>query len=272
MRGFLAAVSGLVAVAALAVALPAAWVAVSVADEDGFVSLSRDVVTDRAVQDAASNLLTTRLEREAGLPAQLAETGRRLLERATDRVFDDPQLSGAWAETLRRTHAALLDDPAAASGQVPVPLDLAPLARLAAERTDGLVDAPDRLVVELPGGPDARALRLVDESPGLALAAGLVAAVGALVALLVARRRGVALVWLGVGAVAAAGLDAGLARLARERTVDASTGDGLQTALVRALADVGVTSFDGWLVWTALSGGVLAVLGVVVALVGRRTA
>ncbi|WP_286689891.1 hypothetical protein [Aeromicrobium sp. REDSEA-S38_B2] len=256
MRGFLAAVSGLVAVVALAVALPAAWVAASVADEDGFVSLSRDVVTDGAVQDAASDLLTTRLEREAGLPAQLAETGRRLLERATDRVFDDPQLSGAWAQTLRRTHAALLDDPAAASGQVPVPLDLAPLARLAAERTDGLVDAPDRLVVELPGGPDARALRLVDESPGLALAAGLVAAVGALVAL----------------PVAAAGLDAGLARLARERTVDASTGDGLQTALVRALADVGVTSFDGWLVWTALSGAVLAVLGVVVALVGRRSA
>ena len=76
MRGFLAAVSGLVAVVALAVALPAAWVAASVADEDGFVSLSRDVVTDGAVQDAASDLLTTRLEREAGLPAQLAETDR----------------------------------------------------------------------------------------------------------------------------------------------------------------------------------------------------
>lgn len=272
MRGFLAAVAGLVAVVALAVALPAAWVAASVADEDGFVALSRDVVTDAAVQDAASSLLTTRLEREAGLPPQLAETGRRLLERATERVFDDPQLSGAWAETLRRTHAALLDDPAPGSGRVPVPLDLAPLARLAAERTDGLVDAPDRLVVELPDGPDAQALRMVDRTPGVALVAAVVAAVGALVALLVARRRGVALLWLGVGAVAAAGVDAGLARLARERTVDASTADGLQTALLRALADVGVTSFDGWLVWTALGGAVLVVLGVVVALVGRRTA
>lgn len=272
MRGFLAAVAGLVAVVALAVALPAAWVAASVADEDGFVALSRDVITDRAVQDTASTLLTTRLEERAGLPPQLAETGRTLLQRATARVFDDPELGAAWQETLRRTHRALLDDPAAGSGRVAVPLDLAPLARLAAARTDGLVDAPDRLVVELPDGPTAESLRLVDRTPRTALVAGATALGAALVALLVARRRGRALVWLGVGAAAAAGLDAGLARLARGRAVDASTADGLQTAVLRALADVGVRSFDGWLVWTALGGAVLAVLGAVVALLGRRAA
>ncbi|MGQ2913009.1 MAG: hypothetical protein ACT6QJ_14630, partial [Aeromicrobium sp.] len=68
----------------------------------------------------------------------------------------------------------------------------------------------------------------------------------------------------------AAGADAALARLVRDRAVSDAGASGLQADLLRALADVGVTSFDGWLVWTALGGAVAVVLGVVGALVGRR--
>jgi hypothetical protein len=272
MRGLLAFLAGVVAVVALAVALPAAWVAASVADEDGFVALARDVTTTRAVQDSAADLLTQRLADRAGLPPQLAATGRDVLERAADRVLADRGVAAAWQETLRLTHRALLDDPASRSGRVDVPLDLAPLARLVAERSDGLVTAPETLVVELDGGPSAETLRVVDDSPRTALVAGAVAAVAALVALSAARRRGAALVLLGLGAVAVAGADAVLARLARDRAVEGSAGSGLEADLLRALADVAVTSFDGWLVWSALAGGVVVVLGVVVGLVTRRTA
>lgn len=272
MRGFLAVVAGLVAVVALAVALPASWLAASVADEDGFVDLARDVTTAPAVQDSAADLLTQRLEERAGLPQQLAAPGRRLLERVTDRVLDDRQVAGAWEETLRLTHRGLLDDPPAGSGPVDVPLDLAPLARLVAERSDGLVTAPDSLVVDLSGGPTAESLRVVDESPRTALTAAAVAAVAAAVALLAARRRSLALLWLGLGAVVAAGADAGAARLARDRAVAGSGGSGLETDLLRALADVGVTSLDGWLVWCALAGAVAVVLGAVGLVVGRRAA
>lgn len=270
MRGLLATVAGLVAVVALAVALPAAWTSTYVEDEEGFVSLSRDVTGTAAVRDSAAALVADRLVEQAGLPSQVAESGRRLLEEAADRALADRRVAAAWEETLRRTHAALLEDPAAGSAPSTVPLDLAPLAALVADRSDGLVQAPDQLVVEVAGGPSGTSLRAVDASPRLALGAGAVAAVAAAVALLAARRRSVVLVWLGVGAAVAAGADAALARLVRDRAVSDAGASGLQADLLRALADVGVTSFDGWLVWTALGGAVAVVLGVVGALVGRR--
>ncbi|MGQ3035524.1 MAG: hypothetical protein ACT6QI_15250, partial [Aeromicrobium sp.] len=110
MRGLLATVAGLVAVVALAVALPAAWTSTYVEDEEGFVSLSRDVTGTAAVRDSGAALVADRLVEQAGLPSQVAESGRRLLEEAADRALADRRVAAAWEETLRRTHAALLDD------------------------------------------------------------------------------------------------------------------------------------------------------------------
>jgi hypothetical protein len=270
MRGLLAFLAGVVAVVALAVGLPAAWTAQHVADEDGFVELARDVTGTAAVRSSAAELVADRLEQRAGLPPQLAEAGRRLIEREADRVLADRAVTRAWQETLRRTHAALLADPPPGTGAVPVPLDVAPLAALVAGRTDGLVQAPDQLVVELEPGPSARTLRAVDASPRVATLALATAAVAGVLALLVARRRAVAMLWLGLGTMLAAAVDAGLLRLARDRAVVDTGADVAQGALVRALVDVGVASFDRWLVWAALAGAVAAVLGIVGALVARR--
>jgi hypothetical protein len=260
MRGTLATLAGLVAVVALAVALPATWTSTYLEDEDGFVSLARDVTGTEAVRTSAAALVAERLVEQAGLPPQLAESGREVLEQAAERALADRGVTAAWEETLRRTHAAALADPPAG----------APLAALVADRTEGLVQAPDELVVELPGGPSANTLRAVDASPRVALVASLVAAGAAAVALLAARRRSATLVWLGLGAVVAAGLDAALARLLRHQVVAESGAGGLQSDLVRALADVGLRSFDTWLVWTALAAAVAVVVGVVGVLVGRR--
>lgn len=271
MRGFLAAVAGLVAVLALAVALPAAWVAASVDDEDGFVTLTRDVVTTQEVQDRAADLLTNRLAQSVGLPSEVAASARTLLERSTDRALTDPLVSDAWEETLRLTHRGLLADLSEQSGRVDVPLDLAPLARLVAEQSDGVVTAPERLVVDLPDGPTAQSLRQIDQSPRTALTAAAVSFAAAVVALLAARCRSVALLLLGFGAAAVAAADTGLARVAGNVAVASSQGTGLETDLLRALVDVGVRSFDGWLVWCALAGGVIVVLGIVGLVVGRRS-
>lgn len=267
MRGALSALAGLLAVVALAVALPATWVATSVADEDGFVSLARDVTAAPSVRDSAAELVVDRLTAGAGLPG--GDQVQALLLRAADRALESRRVEAAWEETLRRTHTAVL------SGDAPVdtvPLDVAPLAQLVADRSDGLVAAPDQLVVDLAGGPSPETVRAVDQSPRLALLAAAVALGAALVSLLAARRRGVALAWLGAGTAVAALADAGLARLARDRAVADAGGDPGASSLVRALGDVAVTSFDGWLVWTALAGGVVLVLGAVVAVVGRRGA
>jgi hypothetical protein len=269
MRGLTAFLAGVVAVVALAVGLPAAWTAQHLADQDGFVALARDVTQTEAVRSSAADLVADRLEQRAGLPPQLAEAGRRLLEREADRVLADRAVVRAWQETLRRTHAALLADPPSGSGTVPVPLDVAPLAALVAQRADGLVEAPDRLVVELSQGPSAASLRTVEASPRVATVALAVAALGALVALLAAHRRSVALVWLGLGSLVAAAADAGLVRLVRDRAVS-DAGGAAQGSLVRALVDVGVSSADRWFVWAALAAGVAVVLGAVGALVGRR--
>lgn len=271
MRGTLATLAGLVAVVALAVALPATWTSTYLEDEDGFVSLARDVTGTEAVRASAAALVAERLVEQVGLPPQLAESGREVLEQAAERALADRGVTAAWEETLRRTHAAALADPPAGDADsTTVPLDVAPLAALVADRTEGLVQAPDELVVELAGGPSANTLRAVDASPRVALVASLVAAGAAAVALLAARRRSTTLVWLGLGAVVAAGLDAALARLLRHQVVAESGAGGLQSDLVRALADVGLRSFDTWLVWTALGAAVAVVVGVVGVLVGRR--
>ncbi len=269
MRSLTAFLAGVVAVVALAAGLPAAWTAQHLADEDGFASLARDVTRTEAVRSSAADLVADRLEERAGLPPQLAEAGRRLLEQEADRVLSARGVARAWQETLRRTHAALLADPPPGSGTVPVPLDVAPLAALVAQRSDGLVEAPDRLVVELSPGPSARTLRAVEASPRVATVALAVAVLGALVALLAARRTSVALLWLGLGTLLAAAADAGLVRLVRDRAV-ADAGGAAQGSLVRALLDVGVTSADRWFVWAALAAGVTVVLGVVGVVVGRR--
>lgn len=268
MRGPLAGLAGLLAVLALAVALPATWVSTHLADEDGFVSLARDVTAADAVRDSAADVVADRLVEDAGLPG--GDAVRELVLAAADRALDSRRVSAAWEETLRRTHAAVLSGEASSTGTIP--LDLAPLAALVAARTEGLVAAPEQLVVEVPGGPSALTVRAVERSPAVALLAGAVGLGAAAVALVAARRRGAAIAWLGVGAVLVAVADAGLARLVRDRAVTEAGGDGPQGGLVRALVDVGVASFDAWLVWTALAGGLALVVGAAFALVGRRAA
>lgn len=268
MRGLVAVLAGIVASAALAATLVYGWVAQHVADEDGFVELAQSLTTSTEVRDSLNEVLAQRLVDAVDVPAATAEQVTRLVSQATDRALAEPDVEQAWQESLRRTHAAVLDGDA--DGQIP--LELAPLAELVAQRTDGLVQAPSTLTVDLRGGPSAEAVETVNDSPGLARGAAIVALVAAVVSLLAARRRGRALAGLGVGAVLAAGAVALVARLVQDRAgaeATAQSGLSAQGQLTRALLDVAVTSMDRWLLWTAIAGGVALVPGLVASAVRR---
>lgn len=270
MRGFLAFLALLVAVLATVVALPAAWVAQHVTDESGFVSSARSVTDSDAVRDATTDVVAERLAAGSGLPDGVADSVAGVVGEAADRALAGTDTRRAWEETLRRTHQRVLAPDATPSDTLP--LDLTPLAELVAQRTDGLVQAPSEVVVDLPGGPEQSTVDAVRRAPDVALVAGVTAAVAALVALLAARRRAGVLLALGVGIAVAAAADAGLARVLRDRGVEearAQADVAAQADLARAFLDVGVSSFDVWLVWAALAGGVVAVLGVVGLLVRR---
>lgn len=270
MRSLLSFVALVVAVLAVVVALPAAWVAQHVSDEDGFVSSARAVTDSDAVRDATADVVAERLVSGIGVPDGVADSVASAVSEATDRALAGTDVRRAWEETLRRTHERVLAPGAAASDTLP--LDLTPLAELVAERTDGLVQAPDEVVVDLPDGPDQATVDAVRRAPDVALVAGATAGVAALLALLLARRRAGVVLALGVGLALAAAADAGIARALRDRAVEQtrSQGEGAaQADLTRAFLDVAVDSFDGWLVWTALTAGVVVVLGVVGLLVRR---
>ncbi len=272
MRGVVAALSGLLATALLALALPVGWVAAHVASEDGYVDLTASMAHDADFRDRLVAAVADEVVSGSGVPSQLADPVRSALTRAADRVVATERFDIAWREAQRRSHRALFADPRDLPADLDqssrLVIDVAPVAQAVVDgvAADLPVDVrvPGQLLVTIGGSDQRRLVDRIADTPAQATVLGAAAAVLALLALVAARRHGVALAWLGVGAVLAAGLVRVVGREATSQALERSTAP---TDLARTtqdlLADRLLASLDQWLLVTALAGATAVVTGVV---------
>jgi hypothetical protein len=264
----------LITTVALAVALPTAWAQTHVIDVNGYTALAEKAAGDPTLQAAvASELASTAM-------ALISERGHTVSSAEVHSVATaytaSPSFPPHFADANRLVHDWIFTGAGAQSSNGQWVVDVAPMLndpvfdRLLLGRS---VDVPSTVAVPVTVTPKALQpgeLRpLASWGPWASVAAAVLTGICALLTLAVAGNRGRALAGLGISAllVGAAGW-AGI-ELARRRIDDAlnhTTGD------IRRIADVMVgeaeSSLHHWLDLTLAAGGVLAVLGVLAALLG----
>lgn len=262
MRSLIAALAGLVAALALAVALPLAWVAVTLADEDGFVRATSDLAADQLFRTEMIDVVADGVVERAGVPDVLAADARSLVEAGATQVVEADGFPRVFDQVQRASHRATFADGDS------IVLDLTPVSSAIIDSIDERLPfelpAPDELDVSAGEEGVAPVLTFVDRSTDRALLAGGVSAVAAIVCLLAARRRSTALAGLGV--VAAASVwGAGLAvRDQVPRLSDSGeTLDPIGRRFQELVQAQALESFDQWVLVATGCAAAVAVLGLV---------
>lgn len=253
------------------VALPSAWLALHVVSEDGFVELASPLAGDAEFIGALADALSEESVAGAGLQPEIADAARPVVRDIAQGITQLPGFDQAWQESLSRSHVLTFggvdQQPNDPGGSALFTLDVAPLVALVtAEIGDQLgveVPAPEQTVVDV-GGTDRfsvveRTEAAADLWPALAVASAL----GAVLALALARRRSTTLALLGVGVLlcgAALWVGAGFTPALVDRVASgAAVADVFRDALVsRAAAD-----FQEWCLAALAAGVLLTVAGIV---------
>lgn len=277
MRTLLSAVAALVALLLAAGGLAAAWVDENLVEQSGFVALAAPLADDQAFQSTLADALAGEVTANIGLPEQLSSVVEPLVRDAAGTVSGSSGYEAAWAETLRLSHAftfAQAPDPSETAPAV-LSLDLAPVIDLLTGDLEGTlgidVPLPEDTIIDIGSVQRGGLLSGLSDAVQpwqLYLAA---AGVVALLALVIARRRGTTLALLGLG-LAGIGVVGALAGSWLPGVVAGAPGTG-------ALADVFLGGLTGRAAVSiaasstpVIVGGLLAVvLGVVLQLTfGRR--
>ncbi len=251
----------LVAMVAVAITLPLAWVGATIADEDGYVSFTAPFATDEELQDALVEGVTDQVLEVSGVSVG-QELVRRIVDQAFGRLVEDPDFPQAWRESQRSSHRATFGD----AQEERIVIDLAPFVALVGDdllaQIPGAPEAPGELLVPVTRETQPEAIEAVREAPARAIAGAGVAVLATVGSLLVARRRGTALGWWGLG-VASVGAGYmvftgdGVLALLRSDPAAGELADTMQELLLtRAVA-----SFEDWSLVAVVVGGVAAVLG-----------
>jgi hypothetical protein len=263
----------LLATVALAVALPTAWTQTHVIAVDGYTAMAERAASDPTLQAAVASELTAKAMTLIGKQRHTVSAAD--VHKVALAYTASPSFPPHFAEANRQLHAWLFTRTGAQSD--PWVIDVAPM--LNDPVFDRLligshIQVPATVVVPVtastPKALQPGVLRRVAAwGPWATIGAAVLTGIAALLTLAVARRRGRALAGLGVSAlvVGAAGW-AGI-ELGRRRIND---GLNLTTGDVRRIADVMVGEAEGslhhWLDLTLAAGGVLALLGVLTAVLG----
>ncbi|MCU1567241.1 MAG: hypothetical protein JWQ56_2178 [Pseudarthrobacter sp.] len=279
MRTFVSALATLLAILLAAVAVPAIWLDRNVVQEQGFVELAAPLGTDAGFQQGLAAAAVGTIDTSA-VPGFLEDLVRPALEDAAGSMTGLPGYPAAWEETLRRSHRLSFAAPEAGTGETAsassLTLDVAPLVALGAEeisRTTRLpLDPPDRTLINV-GQPEQKEWteRLRTYAPaGYLLGGGAVVAL--LLALVAARRRWTVLVGAGVGALVLAAVWAVGSQLASAAVQARDSGSEVANMFRDAFVAAAAADFQGWTVATAITGGVLVLVGIVAGFISRNRA
>jgi hypothetical protein len=257
----------------LAVAVPTAWAQTHVIDVDGYTAMAEKAASDPTLQAAVASELTSKamtLISQQGSTVSSSE-----VHDVATAYTASPSFPPHFAEANRQLHGWLFTRAGTQSDQWVV--DVAPMLNdpMFDRLLIGLhVAVPSTVAVPLtvttPKVLRPGKLRLVATwGPWISVVAAVLTGIAVLLTLAVARSRGRALAGLGISALLVGGAGWAAIELARRRINDAlnhTTGD------IRKIADVMVgqaeSSLHQWLDLTLAAGGVLVVLGVLVALLG----
>ncbi len=276
MRTFLSAILALLALVVAAGGLASVWLDENLVDESGFVALAAPLGDDAEFQAALTESLAQEVTANTGLPEQFNSFVEPLIRDAAGAVTGSSAYPAAWTETLRLSHAftfAQAPDPSEPAPAI-LTLDLGPVVGLVADNLGGSlgvdVPVPEDTTIEVGSverGGLLSGVSDVVQGWGLYLAG---AGVLALLAIVIARRRGttLALLGLGVAAIGIVGLLAG--NWVPDAAVNLPGTNPVADVFVRGLAgragvDIAESSIP------VIVGGLMAlVIGVVGRLVLRR--
>ena len=279
MRTFVSAFATLLAIVLAAVAVPAIWLDRNIVQEQGFVELASPLGRNSGFQQGLATAAVGTIDTSA-VPGFLADLVRPALEDAAASMTGLPGYPAAWEETLRRSHRLSFTAPQAEAGETApassLTLDVAPLVRLGAEeisRTTRLpLDPPDQTLIDV-GQPEQKVWteRLTAYTPaGYLLAGG--AAVALLLAVVAARRRRTVLVGAGLGALVLAAVWTVGSQLGAAAVLAADTGNEVANMFRDGFVAAAAADFRGWTLASAITGGVLVLVGVVAGLIPRKRA
>ncbi|MFT4298782.1 MAG: hypothetical protein QM597_03995 [Aeromicrobium sp.] len=262
MRTFGSFVVGLLCLAAFAVALPLLWVGMNIADEDGYVALSRSALDDSdtrnevvaSVVDELESQASTRLT-EMGVPQSMIDQTLTEIGRAAAEGLAREAVVDAWAQAQRQAHQQMFDGQD--QGFV---VELAPLVAAAAEAADVDVEVPSSLPVVADDSATRDAIALVDNTPGQATVALGAAVVLGLASVAIAKRRGNALLVLSIAGLIVVGMEYVLAHLA-VGSFEVSDASGLGDRVASVVLDVAQSSYDRMLLDVGVGTLVVVVVG-----------
>jgi len=276
---FLAALlSWLMATVLLAVAVPASWAQQNVVSEDGYAALAAEAAKDPQLQEAMASELSTQITQLAA-DSGYALNNTELVRGVTSAYTANSGFPGQFAQANRIAHRWMFTDSVQhdqADGDRWL-VDIAPmLSDDSLRQTLGNLNlnVPETLTVPITV-PESSSLRpgqlkmLSTWGPWASIGVGVLTGIAALLTLAAARSRGKAVAALGVSALLVgtagwAGLEVG--RRYVDDALNNTTGD------IRTVADVMVdtaeASLHHWLNLTLAAGGVLAVFGVLVSVLG----
>ena len=284
MRFLAALLFWLMTTVLLAVAIPASWAQQNVVSEDGYAALAAEAAKDPQLQEAMASELSTQITQLAA-DSGYALNNNELVRGVTSAYTANSGFPGQFAQANRIAHRWMFTDSVQhdqANGDRWL-VDIAPMLKddsLRQTLGNLNLNVPETLTVPITV-PESSSLRpgqlkmLSTWGPWASIGVGVLTGIAALLTLAAARSRGKALAALGVsalivGAAGWAGLEVG--RRYVDDALNNTTGD------IRTVADVMVdtaeASLHHWLNLTLAAGGVLAVFGVLVSVLGvlRRSA
>jgi hypothetical protein len=279
VRTFVSAFATLLAILLAAVAVPAIWLDRNIVQEQGFVELASPLGRNSGFQQGLATAAVGTIDTSA-VPGFLADLVRPALEDAAASMTGLPGYPAAWEETLRRSHRLSFTAPQAEAGQTApassLTLDVAPLVALGAEEisrtTRFPLDPPDQTLIDV-GQPEQKEWteRLTVYAPaGYLMAAG--AAVALLLAVVAARRRWTVLVGAGLGALVLAAAWTAGSQLGSAAVLAADTGNEVANMFRDGFVAAAAADFQGWTLASAITGGMLLLVGVVAGLIPRKRA
>lgn len=275
MRSFLALVFGVCAVLATLVTVPAMWVSHNVADEDGYVAFAEPIARDSEFHGALADALSETLIERTQLPAAAQPVAQAAILRVANQVSGEPGFVTAWNDTQRQSHKIMLGDqrdlPPELDAGPSFAIDLGPLGKFIIDEVNKnlpfTIAAPDQAVIAVNGAPQAQTLDRIRQTPTYARNGLIALAVSALLALAFARRKSVAVAWLGIGAILSAGVLKVAAVGGVPAVLDRNTAPSpFAKALLDTYVDRANASFGSWLVVLAIGGGVATAAGLVLRL------
>lgn len=271
MRSAATVLMWLIATVLLAVAIPAVWAQQNVVDRSGYAALAGRAAADPQLQSAMAAELTTQVGR---LGSGVDST---IVSRIADAYVSSSEFPAQFAQANAFAHRWLFTNtiPSTVDPQGRWVIDLAPMlsdSAFAQTLSDYNLTVPSTVPIPLTDNAPALlrpgSLRLAGVwGPWVAVGLTVLATAAAMLTLLAARRRGRAIVALGVSALMVGAAGWAAIELAQPDLRAALNNTSGNTRLVAdAMVATAQDSMHQWLNLTLIVGGGVVIVGVVVSL------